>query len=551
MILPDFQGGLIVDDRTGIHKLDGITGQAGPAYYPSPDVYVVSAPAVHPDGTVFVVEYDNNSHQYAVVGIDAASGSGKFSVPLPVPMKWSLCDSSSPIVAGDGNAYVAYGSAYTIYDSYPGIALNSVQVLRVNSSGGWGLIPLTSMSNDVDEGGCETSMGGMITNADQGVLVTWQTAVPEKPVAYSPMVYGGGMAITAGGGVSMVSEDEFWSRVYQMLQTQDGSFVASFTDPATGNYGMVGFGQGGGIRWTVLNDAPLMATADGGVIGASGITYDQYGSATGIVETPIYSWKGNAYEVGSVDQVFWPPLFVAMGFWPFSGANDSGNGTAVSQPQYPPLPTCTTSPGCVGPREAIYNALHDLAARLADPTVGALAQTYVFSKLGKDSNGNPLTTAGFIRYLTQETPGFYDGLRSQFCDAQLTTWSMPCWVPIIGNSVTVAESFRNNPSEDAETGTPSNPLLTFFRPPSVVYSSLGNNLGNEGTVFHEALHGLTGIQDASILTVFGYRDVFNTPSCNITTYLQNRVLQHSNGLDPTLNNPGGTPCPPAPSPPTN
>jgi hypothetical protein len=301
----------------------------------------------------------------------------------------------------------------------------------------------------------------------------------------------------------------------------------------------------------VPNENPQIATADGGVIGQSGTVYDQDGRATGMVDTPTQSWLGYAYQVGSVDQVFMPPLFVAMSFWPFSGANNSQNGTAVSRPQYPPLPTCTTTPGCIGPREAIYDALHDLVARLADPTVGGLAQTYVFNKLGKDSHGNPLTTAGFIRYLTQKAPGFYDGTRSQFCDAQLTTWSMPCWVPTIGNSVTVAQSFQSNPSEDAETGTPSNPLLTFFRPSSVVYSSLGNNLGNEGTVFHEALHGLTGIQDASILTLFGYGDVFNTPSCNITTYLQNKVLQHSNGLDPTRTNPGGTLCPPAPAPPAN
>jgi hypothetical protein len=230
-------------------------------------------------------------------------------------MNWSLCGSSNPIIAGDGYAYVSYGSAHTDYSSFPGIALNSVQVLRVSSDGGWGLIPLTSMSNAVDEGQCEVTMIGMITNADQGVLVNWGTMVPSAPTAGTTYIWSGGMAITSGGGVSTVSTDELWGNMYPVLQAQDGSFVASFSDPNTGANNMVEFGQGGGIRWTVPNEAPLIATADGGVIGASGITYDQNGSATGMVETPIYSWKGNAYEVGSVDQVFMPPPDFALSLW--------------------------------------------------------------------------------------------------------------------------------------------------------------------------------------------------------------------------------------------
>jgi hypothetical protein len=156
---------------------------------------------------------------------------------------------------------------------------------------------------------------------------------------------------------------------------------------------------------------------------------------------------------------------------------------------YAPLATCTTTPGCIGPHEAIYNALDSLKARLADPTVQGKAQAAVFNRLGNDTSENPITTTSFISYLMTKRPGFYDGLRSQFCYALLTTWSTLCWVPIIGNSVTVEDYFESDPSSDAETGTPSNPLLVFFRPPSIGYQSLGNNLGNEGTIFHEALHG--------------------------------------------------------------
>lgn len=306
---------------------------------------------------------------------------------------------------------------------------------------------------------------------------------------------------------------------------------------------MIAFDETGTVRWIVANDEAQIATADGGVIGKSGITYDQNGSATGQVGKLLtQSWLGNAYQVGSVELLVIKAINAAVSYWPFQGGNPSGNSTAVKQPLYAPLPTCKATPGCIGQREAIYNALDNLAVRLADPTVRDKAQTAVFNKLGNDASGNPLTTASFIRYLKTKRPGFYDGLRSQFCNASLTTWRTPCW-PIVGNSLTVEDYFKGHLTTDAETGTPSNPLLIFFRPSSIVYESVGQNLGNEGLIFHEALHGMTGKYDLSLLGLLGYQDVTNVASCNITTYIQQRVLQYSNGLDPVLINAGSVQCP--------
>ena len=63
---------------------------------------------------------------------------------------------------------------------------------------------------------------------------------------------------------------------------------------------MIAFDAGGNVRWTVPNDWPKIATEDGGVIGASGVIYDQNGGATGqISNAPAYSWFGNSYQVGS------------------------------------------------------------------------------------------------------------------------------------------------------------------------------------------------------------------------------------------------------------
>ena len=110
---------------------------------------------------------------------------------------------------------------------------------------------------------------------------------------------------------------------------------------------------------------------------------------------------------------------------------------------------------------------------------------------------------------------------------------------------TVAAYFGQH-TADAETGTPSNPLLTFFRPSGILYSSQGWNQGNEGMLFHEALHGFTSLQDSTILEDLGYGNAVATASCNITKYIQQAVLRYATGLDPATNNVG---CDPASAPP--
>jgi hypothetical protein len=72
---------------------------------------------------------------------------------------------------------------------------------------------------------------------------------------------------------------------------------------------------------------------------------------------------------------------------PGKGSNPSSNGASVEMPWFPLLDHCTTTPGCIGHYEAIYDALDDLISRLGDPTLSALAQTNIFDKLGNDING--------------------------------------------------------------------------------------------------------------------------------------------------------------------
>jgi hypothetical protein len=161
----------------------------------------------------------------------------------------------------------------------------------------------------------------MITNADQGILLTWSAGW-------------GGMALTAGTGVSLVNPPTGpGGGVVPILQAQDGSFVGSYYND------MIAFDASGNVRWIVPNETPQIATADGGVIGQSGITYDQYGNATGMIPNmPTYSWTENAYTDGPVDQVSAALVDFALSFK--SSINPlvygmAQNGTAV---KYVPSP---------------------------------------------------------------------------------------------------------------------------------------------------------------------------------------------------------------------
>ncbi len=229
------------------------------------------------------------------------------------------------------------------------------------------------------------------------------------------------MAITSGAGATPTGAPQVpgGGLVLPVLQAQDGSFVGSYQDPNTGNNYMVAFNASGDTRWIVPNDTPQIATADGGVIGQSGITYDQNGNATGMMGSlPTYSWTGSAYLDGPTTQVLAPPLYLALGFWSLFGGNNSGTGTAVNQQWFPPLASCTDNRGTcrgqpLGPRDFIWNARNDLASQLTpNSTCSNAAQTYVFSKFTNgDIYGKPITRDSFVSYI-QSNIGFYDGTKS-------------------------------------------------------------------------------------------------------------------------------------------
>ncbi len=284
--------------------------------------------AVHPDGTIFAIQYpEENAVPDSVIGLDPTTGAPKFTIQIPGSDKGETTV-YGVIVAGDGYAYVPYGSR-----EIDVIETNHLRLLRVNSSGA---------SDDIDVYDWTSNIYdifpfifvGMITNADQGILLTWEDEEHWDPGNdYSD--YSAKMAITTGTSASLVSTQQIGGAVFPMLQAQDGSFVAAGANPAlypASENAIFAFDASGNLRWVVPNDTPQIATADGGVIGLSGITYDQNGNATGIMTMPIQSWTGNLYRVGSVDQLAGFPVSWA-GLWAIAQANPSGNLTAAQ-----PLP---------------------------------------------------------------------------------------------------------------------------------------------------------------------------------------------------------------------
>jgi hypothetical protein len=136
-----------------------------------------------------------------------------------------------------------------------------------------------------------------------------------------------------------VSSDVVLSDALQpILQLADGSFVGS------GLGGMVAFDATGNVKWTTSGYNPDIATADGGIIGDVGGSYNgnQYipgpgstfdassGLATGQLPIfPTQSWVGNAYQNGPFASVLPQPVYVASSFSPMLGANFSPNYTST------------------------------------------------------------------------------------------------------------------------------------------------------------------------------------------------------------------------------
>jgi hypothetical protein len=216
-------------------------------------------------------------------------------------------------------------------------------------------------------------LGNLITNADQGVLYSWGGCNTNSCTSQFQLtsINEGGTATTVGTSMGInLNGVEPANPILPILQRQDGTYVGELVAPY---HSMVAFDQYGNEKWSVPGDSPQIATADNGVVGTSGTTYDSNGNATGpsgnanpntasiipVARTSaphaadtsgsnraaqaydsgpvgnslsaVQSWVSNVYQVvtGNVAQVSVPPVPLATPpNWSFAGANQSGNRTS-------------------------------------------------------------------------------------------------------------------------------------------------------------------------------------------------------------------------------
>jgi hypothetical protein len=364
---------------------------------------------------------------------------------------------------------------------------------------------------------------GLITNSDTGVLVTWNGGVTDTESIYAMAVTNGSSVASVNFGATIPGQV---GGVTPVLQAEDGSFVGTawreISPELPYEKVMVAFEASGASRWIVPEEEPMIALEEGSVITKLGTIYDANGSGTGQVNMVTWSWTGNAYRIGSIEQIVTNAIRTAKSWWPFGSGSASGNNTAVQQPWFSPLKSC---PGAVTPcpQEAITSALGALKTLIQSPCTAC--DTWVFNKTPGTSK------ASFLSFLSRP-PRFWDGTRS-FAPANVAFCPAGFWSQLscgFGLGETVRDYVQRTAS-DAVSQTPADSgkgMQVFFNPTTGIcsVSSVQNPASgdqgvlNQATLLHEALHGYTGKFDLYLETAFGVA----APSANITYYLEDHVI---------------------------
>lgn len=232
-VTPDFQGGLIGQDWNNagysIVKYDGMTGQRRVLYTPGANSELEGSQSIHPNGTILALQRNYTTDGLlpdTVVGIDSTTGGQKFSVPI---IGGGNTYVFAPLmVAGDGNAYLAYRVAEVDGNTDPAAPFPfRVMLLRVDTMGASVTIPIKDYTTTWQESfGLEGQRidGALITNADKGVLLSWNAQIGSGGSGVF------GMAKTTGTSVSLLSGPglpEQVSAIVPALQAQDASFIGT------------------------------------------------------------------------------------------------------------------------------------------------------------------------------------------------------------------------------------------------------------------------------------------------------------------------------------
>ncbi len=288
---------------------------------------------------------------------------------------------------------------------------------------------------------------------------------------------------------------------------------------------MIAFDATGNVRWIVPNDQPQIATADGGVIGQSGIIYDKNGNATGQMAlggNVVPNWAGEIYTAGASGvQLNYSWVSYGAGFTSAAGGNPSGNGTSIANlglSEGMPLwslfgatPKCTLGTDKI----ALGGAALQQYSTAKQNLLTYLASLTPTSPCAKLLNVSQVTAA-----VTRQTP--FDGILSNLSmyDAgiwnqkttQLKTWPDFRRYPICSEfwygpgiwSGTVAEAQTQPPATDVYIATQKK-ALSYLTPV---------------TILHESLHNLTGLDDPDLYNLLTGKKLGPGPTTPINDALQ-------------------------------
>jgi len=404
----------------------------------------------------------------------------------------------------------------------------------------------------------------MITNADQGGMLSWQLGLGGYCLLTTDSGCTGGFAdsssefhLTTSAGGSVASDAVMNQSVagqyavLPVLQLQDGSYVGQALSQF-GTQSMIAFDASGNTTWTNPGYNADAATADGGIIADTGTvctpngcgtgpssTFDASGAATGqLANLPNYrSWLGYGYQFGPTAQLAfnWPHL--ASTFAALSAENQSQNGTSVQQEWFPQLDSCLgAQTPC--PREAVWDALKSLRSVLSAPC--PTCSQYVFTTNVQQFGNNSGTKVQFLKgdqqaYLrfVSQPPLFFDGNRSNLRMDYFECGNPPSTTCAFGRQ-TVSEFMGTTVTAISQTPSRYNKMISFFAgsgPAAIckvpAASRSGGGTLNMATVFHEAMHGQSGLMDLSLiqpdlLSLFGLDDLGSTEQ--LSFYLLDNVL---------------------------
>jgi len=351
----------------------------------------------------------------------------------------------------------------------------------------------------------------MITNADQGTVVSWGADTPAYCASATSNTAGSapvcnvqvaaattfGLATTSGGSLASSKTTNLPGQIgpiNPILQAQDGTSVGIvFT---TTQSSMIAFDSSGNVKWSVPNDYPYIATADGGVVGASGITYDNNGRATDQIGLQIQSWHGNGYRYGSVLQVVPTLTNIATTLWAQVGGSPSGSGTAARPWDFKLVWQNAFSLYPNNPRY-LPNLSTDItfqAATIKSAALAALKKAYAkypvrVSEGADDSTGD--NRANVVNGVNVGKGGVSCGLSKQFKGSHdsnvyyLANMEQAQWAPPI----------VLNTSQDVQRAAKRVDLM------NAIGTGIGNNAAHE--IAHQFLLDEHGMDDSSLNTYNG------------------------------------------------